>query len=161
LEVLTLLAGFVFGIYVTVFLHECGHALGALLNGDKVYAVVMEIPAPAGYVQPSKSSWMCTWGGVFFGSLFSLPPLLLARYLPTRLAIRYAALMVAALCLAHNGLYLFVGSITPFADVAGMIARGAPRWLLFLLGLPLLAGSATVLARAVAMVGLPATAPDW
>ena len=28
-RVLTLLMGFLFGIYVAVFLHKCGHALGA------------------------------------------------------------------------------------------------------------------------------------
>lgn len=153
-RVLTLLVGFVFGIYVAVLLHESGHALGAILHGDRVYAIVMQIPAPAGYVQASSSSWMLTWGGVFFGALFSLPPLLLARLLSSKSMGRFAALLVSALCLAHNGLYLAVGSIIPFADAAGMVDRGAPRWFLFVLGVPLLAGFIVVLSRAIVMIGL-------
>jgi hypothetical protein len=46
------------------------------------------------------------------------------------------ALLVASFCLAHNGLYLFVGSLVPFADAANMIGLGAPRWLLFLFSIP-------------------------
>ena len=73
---LTLMLGFILAIYAGVLLHECGHALGALLHGDRVFAVVMEIPAPAGYPQTSATSWMLSWGGIFFGSLFGLVPLL-------------------------------------------------------------------------------------
>jgi hypothetical protein len=156
-QVLTLLAGFVFGIYVAVFLHECGHALGAVLNGDKVYAIVMQIPAPAGYVQASNSSPMNTWGGVIFGSLFSLVSMLFAYVLPATSMTRFAALMVTALCLAHNGLYLSVGAIAPFSDAAGMIAYGAPRWLLFVLGIPLLIGFVITLSHTIGMIGLRPT----
>jgi hypothetical protein len=66
---------------------------------------------------------------------------------------RFAALMVAAFCLAHNGLYLSVGSLAPFSDAAGMIGLGAARWLLFLLGIPLLVGFVFVLSAAITMVG--------
>jgi hypothetical protein len=152
-RVLTLMIGFILAIYVGVLLHECGHALGALLHGDRVYAIVMQIPAPAGYPQVSQSSWMLAWGGIFFGSLFSAVPLLAARFLPAKSTGRFACLLLGAVCLAHNGLYLSVGSITPFSDVKNMIGYGAPRPLLFVLGIPLLAGFVAALIRAVAMVG--------
>ena len=150
---LTLMLGFILAIYAGVLLHECGHALGALLHGDRVFAVVMEIPAPAGYPQTSATSWMLSWGGIFFGSLFGLVPLLTTRFLPAASTRRFVCFLLGAVCLAHNGLYLSVGSITPFSDVENIIRYGAPRPLLFVLGLPLLAGFSAAVARALAMVG--------
>src|SRR4051812_11292539 len=121
-KVLTLLPGFLFGIYVGAFLHELGHGLGVVLNGDRLFALVMQAPLPAGYpVASNPGSFLCVWGGVLFGTLFSLPALLLARILPAQSLGRFMALMTAAYCLAHNGLYLFAGSLAPFSDAAGMI----------------------------------------
>jgi hypothetical protein len=62
--------------------------------------------------------------------------------------------MTAAFCLGHNAMYFFVGSFIPFGDAVGMIDRGAPRWLLFLFGVPLLVGFVLVLKSAIEMVGL-------
>jgi hypothetical protein len=69
--------------------------------------------------------------------------------------------MVTALALAHNGLYLSVGGIAPFADAAGMVALGVPRLLLFVCGVPLLAGFVVVMSRAIAMVGCHPSDSLW
>ena len=85
-RIVILFAGFAFGIHVAVFLHECGHALGGWLSGGVVVDFVMQAPLPAGYVQmdasgPSNPFYanMLWWGGVTFGSLAALAPLLFAR----------------------------------------------------------------------------------
>jgi hypothetical protein len=158
----TLFAGFAIGIHIAVFAHEMGHALGYWVSGGSVSAIVMEAPAPTGYVIGSTADPRpVVWGGVVFGSLVTLIPLGLSRALARKSLARFAALMVAAFCLAHNGLYLFVGGLLPFGDAVGMIDRGAPPWLLVLLGLPLLAGFVMVLASALQGVDLDPAEPAW
>jgi len=149
-------------MHTAVFLHEFGHALGHWLSGGSVTAIVMLAPLPAGYVKGAGGvHFMSVWGGVTFGSLVTLAPLLTARCLSPRSPVRFAALMAAAFCLGHNALYLFVGSIAPFADASNMIGLGASRWLLFLLSLPLLVGFIFILTSAVQAVGLSPADSVW
>jgi hypothetical protein len=161
-HVLTLFAGFAIGIHVAVFLHELGHALGYWVSGGIVTRLVMEAPAPVGHVSGSTTNpYPYTWGGVVFGSLVTLVPLALSWRLTGKPTLRFTLLMVAAFCLSHNGLYLFVGGFLPFGDALDMIRLGAPRFLLVLMGLPLLAGSVVVLAWAIRTVGLRPEEPAW
>lgn len=160
--ILTLFAGFAIAIHIAVFLHELGHALGYWISGGSVIAIVMEAPAPTGYVRGSSADPRpVVWGGVVFGSFVALVPRAIARYVAPKSPVSFTALMVASFCLAHNGLYLFVGGIVPFGDALGMIDLGAPRWLLILLGLPLLTGFILVLASAIQAVGLVRVDPIW
>lgn len=160
--ILTLFAGFAIAIHIAVFLHELGHAFGYWISGGAVTAIVMEAPAPTGYVRGSSADPRpVVWGGVVFGSLVTLIPLVIARYVAPKSPLRFTALMVASFCLSHNGLYLFVGGFVPFGDALGMIDLGAPRWLLILLGLPLLSGFVLVLASAIPMVGLGPADSLW
>jgi hypothetical protein len=152
-RVLTMFAGFIIGMHTAVFFHELGHALGYLLSGGTVTAIVMQAPLPAGYVTgTSPNRFIHVWGGVGFGTLVAVVPLLAAARLPRSSRLCFALKMLAAFCLAHNGMYLFVGSLLPFADASNMIALGAPRWLLFLLGVPLVAGFIFVLTPAIQLV---------
>lgn len=161
-NVLTLFAGFLIGMHLAVFLHELGHALGYWLSGGHVVAIVMQAPLPAGHVLGNgPNRFLPVWGGVAFGSLITAAPLLMAWQLSPRSPVRFAALMTAAFCLGHNGMYLFVGSIVPFADALNMISLGAPRWLLFLLGAPLLIAFVLVLTSAIRAVGVRATESVW
>jgi len=161
-NILTLFAGFALGIHVAVFLHELGHALGIWIGGGTVTAIVMMAPLPAGTVEGSAPNpFPNVWGGVAFGTLCTLAPLLAAWRLAPQSPVRFAALMVAAFCLAHNAIYLFVGSFAPFGDARNMILLGAPRLLLFVLGLPLLIGFVVVLSSAIQAVGLRPTDSAW
>ena len=162
-KVVLLFIGFTIGMHVAVFLHELGHALGIWLSGGTVTAIVMEAPLPIGYVAGANGSdFTRIWGGVAFGSLSTLIPLLAAKRLSAPPPIRFAMLMIAAFCLGHNAVYLFVGSIVPFADAAQMIGQlGTPRWLLFLLSIPLLIGFVLVLTSAIQSAGLCPTDSVW
>ncbi len=158
---LNLFAGFLIAMHLAVFLHEAGHALGSLMAGRRVLGIVMFTPFPAGYVAPKAvDSALHVWGGVVAGTLAAVIPLFAARRLGSRPPLRFCALLTAAFCFAHNGFYLLIGGMVPFGDAADMIALGAPRWLLPLLGLPLVAGFLAVLVPAVGMAGLrPSDAP--
>lgn len=154
-RVLTILAGFVLAIHVAVLFHELGHAMGYWVAGGRVTGIVMLAPLPAGYVRGyAMSTWQMVYGGVVFGTAVTVLPLLLARWIARNSVAWFWLMMWAACCLAHNGLYLFVGGIAPFGDAEGMVNRGAPRWALMLLGLPLLAGFVELLGRALGKVGM-------
>lgn len=154
-RVLTILAGFVLAIHVAVLFHELGHAMGYWVAGGRVTGIVMLAPLPAGYVRGyAMSTWQVVYGGVVFGTAVTVVPLLLVRWAARNSVARFWLMMWAACCLAHNGLYLFVGGIAPFGDAEGMIKGGAPRWGLMLAGLPLLAGFVELLARALQEVGM-------
>ena len=58
-------------------------------------------------------------------------------------------------------MYLLVGSIVPFSDAQAMIALGSPRWLLCVLGLPLLVGFVWVLGGILPLTGLGPDEPIW
>ncbi len=158
---LTLLAGFFIGIHLAVGVHEVGHALGSLVSGVKVHAIVMFTPFPAGYVLPASEAFWHVWGGVAFGTVMAVVPLAASRGLTRYPALRLCARFTAACCLGHNAIYLVAGSILPFGDALNMMHLGAPRWLLLVLGLPLLSGFVVVLASCVEMLELPPAAPAW
>jgi hypothetical protein len=161
-RILTLFAGFVIGMHLAVFLHELGHALGYWVSGGTVKAIVMEAPLPAGHVKGiSPNSFLPVWGGVGFGTLIAMAPLFTARWLAGRTCVRFAMMMTAAFCLGHNGMYLFVGGLIPFADASFMIALGTPRWLLFLFGIPLVATFVFVLTQAIRAVDLRPSESIW
>jgi hypothetical protein len=154
-KIMTLLAGFVIGIHIAVVLHELGHALGCILDGGYVSAIVMKTPLPAGHVEPRfYYKFGYVWGGVGFGTLATLPVLAIARRFFPQSPIHFAAMTTAAFCLANNGIYLFLGGVAPFGDAEDMVRLGAPRLLLFLLSLPLLAGFICVLSSTIRLVGL-------
>jgi hypothetical protein len=159
-RIVTLFAGFIIGMHSAVLLHEFGHALGYWLSGGTVTRIVMEAPLPAGHVGghgPKELAHFWVWGGVVFGSIVTVAPLAIARRRRVPPLLRFAALMTAAFCLGHNGMYLFIGSVIPFSDASDMINLGAPRWLLFVLGIPLIVGFIFVLSSAIQLVDLKPT----
>ena len=163
-RIATLFAGFVIGMHVAVLLHEFGHALGFWISGGTVARIVMQAPLPAGRVEgegPDRLTYLWVWGGVVFGSMITVAPLAIARCLGRQSLIRFAALMTAAFCLGHNGMYLFIGSIIPFSDASNMINLGASRSVLFLLGVPLIFGFIFVLTTAIQVVGLSPRESVW
>jgi hypothetical protein len=124
----------------------------------------MESPLPAGRVEgraPDGYAHFWVWGGVVFGSMIATAPLAIAWRLRRPSLLRFALLIVAAFCWGHNGMYLFIGSILPFSDAFHMIALGAPRWLLFLLGVTLIIGFICVLTPAIQMVGISSAESAW
>lgn len=159
-RIVTLFAGFVIGMHAAVLLHEFGHVLGFWYSGGTVVRIVMQAPLPAGHVNghgPKELAHFWVWGGVVFGSIITVAPLAIAMRRRFPPLICFAALMTAAFCLGHNGMYLFIGSVIPFSDAFDMINLGAPRWFLFVLGVPLIIGFIFVLSSAIQMVDLSPT----
>ena len=157
-----LFAGFLVSMHLAVLAHELGHALGILFGGGRVERIEMLTPLPAGFVRGNTPvPWLQTWGGVLFGVLATAIPLAITRTSEHRPFLRFLALMTAAFCLGHNGVYLFVGGLIPFADASTIAALGTPRWLLVLLGAALLIGFAAALRRAIQPLRGTLSRPQW
>lgn len=161
-RILTLFAGFTIAIHVAVLLHEFGHAFGYWCSGGTVSAIVMEAPLPAGHVTgTSESRLMPVWGGVAFGVMAGFVLQFISWSLSRCPRLHFAVKMSAAFCFAHNGMYLLVGSLLPFADALNMITLGAPRWLLFPIGVALIVMFVLALTDAVGCVHIGASRSVW
>lgn len=114
-------------------LHELGHVLHAVVSGGTVKAVHVRLLGFSETVlHEDPHPHFVAWGGVVWGSLLPLVPLLVARAFCRRAV--PAGLFFAGFCLVGNGAYLAGGTFVRAGDTFVMLLRGSPAWLLVLTG---------------------------
>ncbi len=131
---LFLLAVLIWAWLLTLWTHELGHVIGALLTGSTVQRVVLH---PFAFsrtdVHPVHSPLVVVWagpiGGCVIGALVSLLLAALRRQMLT------AALLTGGICWLVNAVYIGVGAAVPIADARALVDFGSPRWMLAAFGL--------------------------
>lgn len=115
------LVAYPFRLFVT-FIHESGHAIAALLTGNRVHSLAVS-PNAGGMVYTSGGNWLTAMfvssagylGAMAYGTLLLV---LLRRGVAPRAILYGSALPILALTLAF-------GWITPFTLVAGVLLAAA------------------------------------
>ena len=114
--------------------HELGHALGAVVSGGKIAAVVLH-PARISYTHLSEnpSPLLVAWLGPLCGIALPLVAAAVTRY--AKLPGWYLVQFFAGFCLVANGSYLAFGSLCEIGDAGDLLRLGTPDALLWLFGL--------------------------
>ena len=131
---LFLLAVLVWAWLLTLWTHELGHVIGAVLTGSTVQQVVLH---PFAFsrtdVHPNHNPLLVVWagpvGGCLFGALVSLLFAVVRKRTVT------AAMLSGGFCWLVNGIYIGIGTVAPVADAQAMIDSGSPPWALGIFGL--------------------------
>lgn len=131
---LFLLAMLVWAWLLTLWTHELGHVIGALLTGSTVQRVVLH---PLAFsrtdVHPIHNPLVVVWAGPIGGCVFgALVSILLSA---SRKQLVTVALLTSGLCWLVNAVYIGVGAVVPIADARAMVDFGSPRWMLAAFGL--------------------------
>ena len=129
------MGGFTIAYNLTIACHELGHSFAVLLDGGRIREF---------YLNPFSWSWnlgqnlsnpvFTAWGGVTFGLLFALlPVILLIR--SRKSFIRIPTLILAGSAFLINGIYLIMGMFLNIGDGVELIGYGVPRFIIGILGI--------------------------
>ena len=132
---IVLLSGaFAIAFNLAVALHEAGHATAVLIDGGQIQEFVLN---------PFSWSWnlgqgvqdvlFTAWGGVTFGLVYSILPLLLIRWVRND-ALKLVIKLLAGLGLLINGIYLIIGVLFRVGDGAELTGLGVGSSLLLVIG---------------------------
>ncbi len=132
---LLLMGGFGIAYNLAIALHEFGHVIAYLIDGATVTEYVLN---------PFSWSWaegrgfsnriFALWGGVLFGQLMALLPLLLTMLIKNQLFDLQARLLAATAFLV-NGIYLTAGAALNFGDGGVLQQLGVNGAWIYLVGI--------------------------
>jgi hypothetical protein len=156
----TLLAAACVAHNLSIAAHEFGHALGTWLGGGEVIEFVINPLATSHvYAGPEFTSQyglaLHTWGGVIFGTAIGVLCLVAASWLRRGTLCWIFLHCTGAISLLINGMYLAMGSVRPFGDAWAMVNElNTPRWIMFVVGLPVVVAFMCVFPMFLRGIGL-------
>jgi hypothetical protein len=143
--------------------HECGHALAAVLSGGRIAKVVLHpLAISRTDIEPNPHPLPVVWSGPLFGAFAPLALWWVLRR-RTPIAVRWLLQVFAGFCLVANGGYLMTAFWDPAGDTADLLRLGCPVALVAGVGLTLLASGFAVwhgLGSGFGVRALPADAGD-
>lgn len=124
--------------WLMCIVHEAGHVVAAWATGGEVERIVL---APWRFSRTDLSRnphpAVVAWSGVLFGAV--APALAWAASAGRFSRIAGLGAFFAGFCLIANGAYLASGLFYPVGDAQDLIRLGVPRWVLAMVGTPMLA----------------------
>jgi len=134
-KILLLLGGFAVTFNIAIAFHELGHTIAYLIDGGQVSEFVLN---------PFSWSWaeaqnlnnriFALWGGVTFGQILAIIPLVFILKIKSAIY-KFLAKLLAACAFLINGLYLSAGAIMNFGDGGTLVYLGVSSSLIIIIGL--------------------------
>ena len=134
-KILLLLGSFAIVYNFAIAFHELGHVIAYLIDGGEVSEFVLN---------PFSWSWaearnlnnriFTLWGGVTFGQILAIIPLVCIIKIKSTLFV-FLAKLLAACAFLINGLYLSAGTILNFGDGGTLVHLGVNSSLAMIIGI--------------------------
>lgn len=134
-KILLLLGGFIITYNMALAFHELGHVIAYLIDGGQVSEFVLN---------PFSWSWaearnlnnriFALWGGVIFGQILALIPLLFISKIKSALFV-FLTKLLAACAFLINGLYLLAGALLNFGDGGSLVYLGVSSSQIIIIGI--------------------------
>jgi len=136
-----LLGGFGMAFNLAIALHESGHCIAYLLDGAGIHEFILN-PFSWSWAEATHLTHRIfgLWGGVTFGQLLALIPLLFSLWIrPAWFA--FFSRLLAATAFLVNAIYLTGGAFLNFGDGGMLVSLGTEKTTIIVLGLIYLAVS--------------------
>jgi hypothetical protein len=121
-QTLLFMGGFAIAYNIAIALHELGHVLAYSLVDEQMIEFVLN-PFSWSWAASKNLNVFVLWGGVTFGQIFALLPLLMLPKVKTPLFLLLSKLLAACAFLI-NGIYLLLGALLHFGDGGSLVYVG-------------------------------------
>lgn len=133
-QIILLIGGFAIAYNIAIALHEFGHTIAVVFSGGQIKEYVLNPFSWSWNLGQNVSNIIFTaWGGVTFGLLFALIPLLLIFKIRTTWFV-FLCKLIAACALMINGIYLLAGTLLNFGDGGELARLGISPTIIIILG---------------------------
>lgn len=133
--ILVLFGGFSIAYNISIAFHELGHTIAVFIDGGQTQEFVLNPFSWSWNLGQDVSNLAFTaWGGVTFGLLLALAPLLLVCKIRTA-GLLFLCKLVAACALLINGIYLLVGCLFDFGDGGELVRLGTKPSIIVSIGI--------------------------
>lgn len=133
-KILLFAGSFAITYNIAIALHELGHAIAYIIDGAQVSEFVLN---------PFSWSWaeannlnnriFALWGGVTFGQILALMPLLFISKMKSTFV--FLSKLLAACAFLINGLYLSAGALLNFGDGGTLVYLGLNSTVIIIIGI--------------------------
>ncbi len=121
-QTIMFMGGFAIAYNIAIALHELGHVLAYSMVDEQLVEFVLN-PFSWSWAASRNLNVFVLWGGVTFGQLFALLPLLMLPKVKTPLFLLLSKLLAACAFLI-NGIYLLLGALLHFGDGGSLVYVG-------------------------------------
>jgi hypothetical protein len=121
-QLLLFMGGFAIAYNIAIALHELGHVLAYSMVDEQMIEFVLN-PFSWSWAASKNLNVFVLWGGVIFGQLFALLPLLMLKKVRAPLYL-FLSKLLAACAFLINGIYLSLGALLYFGDGGSLVHVG-------------------------------------
>jgi len=121
-QLVLFMGGFAIAYNIAIALHELGHVLAYSMVDEQMIEFVLN-PFSWSWAASKNLNVFVLWGGVTFGQIFALLPLLMLKKVKAPLFMLLSKLLAACAFLI-NGIYLLLGALLHFGDGGSLVYVG-------------------------------------
>lgn len=134
IQTILLFAGsFAITYNIAIAFHELGHVLAYSMVDEQMIEFVLN-PFSWSWATSKNSNIFVLWGGVTFGQIFALIPLIFIFKIKSNLFV-FLSKLLAACAFLINGLYLSAGALLNFGDGGSLVYIGLNSTLIIIIGI--------------------------